>query len=122
MKSLITNNALRSLISGSGSILTILLLFCSSQAHTNSLANKIDSVIKPYVSHDVFNGVVLVAKNGKVVYQQGHGLANREWKTQNSPQVNQDGNLCEVCKRTHAAKHLVKILPPDQAKKEIKGI
>jgi len=87
MQSLITNKSQCSLIAGSGSILVILVLFCSIQAHANSLTNKIDSVIKPYVSHDVFSGAVLVAKNGKVVYQQGHGLANREWETPNTPQV-----------------------------------
>lgn len=101
MKSQITNKGLRSLISGSGSILTILLLFCSSQVLANSLTNKIEAVIKPYVSHHVFSGAVLVAKNGKVIYQQGHGLANREWELSNTPQVK--FNIASMTKSITAA-------------------
>jgi CubicO group peptidase (beta-lactamase class C family) len=85
MKLLIIHKSLHSF--SAGSILAMLLLFGSSFVHANSLANKIETVIKPYVSHHVFSGAVLVAKNGKVVYQQGHGLGNREWKIPNTPQV-----------------------------------
>ncbi|MFT4930038.1 MAG: CubicO group peptidase (beta-lactamase class C family), partial [Phenylobacterium sp.] len=74
-------------------------LICSGAANaTNTSTNttteskdnihhQIDRVIKPYVEHQVFSGVVLVAKQGKVVYQQGFGLANREWGQFNTPQV-----------------------------------
>ncbi|HZJ19734.1 MAG TPA: serine hydrolase domain-containing protein, partial [Pricia sp.] len=33
----------------------------------------------------VFNGSVLVAENGKVIYKKGMGMANMEWDIPNAP-------------------------------------
>jgi CubicO group peptidase (beta-lactamase class C family) len=44
-----------------------------------SKAKLIDQFIQSYHDNQTFNGSVLVAKNGKVVFQKGYGAANREW-------------------------------------------
>jgi len=87
MKSPIIKNVLPVLRAGLSATLVMLSLFLPGSVYADSLTNEIEAVIKPYVSHHVFSGAVLVAKNGKVIYQQGHGLANREWKLSNTPQV-----------------------------------
>src|SRR3977135_1995261 len=42
-------------------------------------AAKIDELMKVYNSYQQFNGAVLVAENGKVVFKKGYGMANMEW-------------------------------------------
>ena len=37
-----------------------------------------------YYDYDMFNGTVLVAENGKVIYKKGFGLANMEWNVSNT--------------------------------------
>lgn len=46
---------------------------------------KIDELMKLYQSYGQFNGAVLVAENGKVIYKKGFGLANMEWNIPNEP-------------------------------------
>ena len=52
-------------------------------AHANVLAQdkaaKIDELMKIYNSYRQFNGAVLVAENGKVIFKKGYGMANMEW-------------------------------------------
>ena len=42
-------------------------------------AAKIDELMKIYNSYQQFNGAVLVAENGKVIFKKGYGMANMEW-------------------------------------------
>lgn len=42
-------------------------------------AAKIDELMKVYNSYQQFNGAVLVAENGKVIFKKGYGMANMEW-------------------------------------------
>lgn len=42
-------------------------------------AAKIDELMKVYTSYKQFNGAVLVAENGKVIFKKGYGMANMEW-------------------------------------------
>jgi CubicO group peptidase (beta-lactamase class C family) len=52
-------------------------------AHASVLAQdkaaKIDELMKTYHSYRQFNGAVLVAENGKVIFKKGYGMANMEW-------------------------------------------
>jgi CubicO group peptidase (beta-lactamase class C family) len=48
------------------------------------LSNQIDSVIKSYVFKGEFTGVILVARDGKKIYENAFGLANREWNIDNT--------------------------------------
>jgi len=65
------------------SLLAILAFQVSAVAQ--SKANKIDDLMSLYHKYGQFNGSVLVADNGKVLYQKGFGLANMEWNIPNSP-------------------------------------
>ncbi len=52
-------------------------------AHAHVLAQdkaaKIDELMKVYNSYRQFNGALLVAENGKVIFKKGYGMANMEW-------------------------------------------
>ncbi|HYJ85921.1 MAG TPA: serine hydrolase [Pyrinomonadaceae bacterium] len=48
-------------------------------------AAKIDEVMTTANKYRLFNGSVLVAENGKVIYKKGLGLANMEWNIPNTP-------------------------------------
>lgn len=43
------------------------------------VVNQLAQLIGTYEEYDQFNGAALVAHKGKILYSDGHGLANREW-------------------------------------------
>ena len=65
------------------SFLFSLLLFCSS-LFAQTKKEKLDVVMKAYHHYNMFDGAVLVAENGKVIYKNAFGLANREWNIPNT--------------------------------------
>jgi CubicO group peptidase (beta-lactamase class C family) len=44
---------------------------------------KLEELLSTYASYGTFNGAVLVAQEGKLIYKKGFGLANREWDIPN---------------------------------------
>jgi len=46
---------------------------------------KIDGLVKQYNEYGQFNGSILVADQGKVIYEKGFGMANMEWGIPNGP-------------------------------------
>jgi len=50
-------------------------------------ATKIDEIMSTYYEYGQFNGTVLVAENGNVIFKKGYGLANMEWNIPNTPDV-----------------------------------
>lgn len=50
-----------------------------------SKAEKIDALMKQVTENGQFNGSVLVAENGRVVFKKGYGKANFEWDIPNAP-------------------------------------
>lgn len=67
------------------SILTVLFFLLSTSLHSNGQTKKekLDKVLEKYTEYSQFNGSVLVAENGKVIYKKGFGLANMEWDIPN---------------------------------------
>ena len=47
-------------------------------------ATRIEELMTRYYDYDMFNGTVLVAEKGKVIYKKGFGLANMEWEISNT--------------------------------------
>src|SRR6186713_272444 len=47
--------------------------------------DKIDKLVATYAEYGQFNGSVLVAEKGKVIYKKGFGLADMEWNIPNQP-------------------------------------
>ena len=63
----------------------IALLAFQSAALAQVKARKIDELVSLYNKYGKFNGSVLVAENGKVIFEKGYGLANMEWNIPNQP-------------------------------------
>ena len=70
--------------------LCVFILFALSghaiaQLSARTKAARIDEVMSAANKLRQFNGAVLVAENGKVIYKKGFGLANMEWNIPNAP-------------------------------------
>jgi CubicO group peptidase (beta-lactamase class C family) len=44
---------------------------------------KLSEIMQAYHDYNMFDGAVLVAENGKIIYKDAFGLANREWNIPN---------------------------------------
>ncbi len=62
----------------------VFILLVSSISLPQSKTDKIDNLINRYLEYRLFNGSVLVADNGEVIFKKGYGLANMEWNIPNS--------------------------------------
>jgi CubicO group peptidase (beta-lactamase class C family) len=65
--------------------LFIVALIGATNAFSQQNARKIDALVKQYSDYGQFNGTVLVAEKGKIIYEKGFGLANMEWAIPNQP-------------------------------------
>jgi CubicO group peptidase (beta-lactamase class C family) len=63
----------------------ILLISVQAAIFAQDKIEKIDALIQKYVDYGQFNGTVLVAERGKVIFKKGYSLANREWNIPNQP-------------------------------------
>ncbi len=63
----------------------VVILLATSAILAQDKVQKIDDLLKTYHEYNQFNGAILVAENGKVIYKKGHGLANKEWGIPNTP-------------------------------------
>lgn len=61
------------------------LLLGAAPLGAQDLPKRIDRVVDRYAELGRFNGAVLVANRGKVIYQKGVGLADAEWNIPNQP-------------------------------------
>ena len=60
-------------------LLLIAILAVHASVMAQDKAAKIDELMKIYNNYRQFNGSVLVAENGKVIFKKGYGMANMEW-------------------------------------------
>ncbi|MFD2933115.1 serine hydrolase [Spirosoma flavum] len=63
----------------------IAILLATSAIFAQSKSAKIDALIQQYVANRQFNGAVLVAEKGQVIFKKGYGMANIEWNIPNAP-------------------------------------
>ena len=73
-----------------GSVKTLMVIILSFLAIQYSVfaqdkATEIDKLMQLYYEYGRFNGTVLVAENGKIIFKKGYGLANMEWEIPNEP-------------------------------------
>jgi CubicO group peptidase (beta-lactamase class C family) len=67
-------------------ILCLLITFTSFHiSYGQSKLDQLDELIEQYHEYGKFNGSVLVAEKGKVIYKKGFGMANMEWDIPNAP-------------------------------------
>lgn len=72
-------------------LVLFLLAFMSSckgqptpqEAPLTDKVDKIDALMSTYAEYGQFNGAVLVAQKGEVIYKKGFGFANMEWEIPN---------------------------------------
>jgi CubicO group peptidase (beta-lactamase class C family) len=85
------------------SAITLAILAHSSRAQAP--ADRLQRVVQPYVDAQVFMGSVLVAKEGKIIFSKGYGMADLEWNVPNSP--NTRFNIASMTKQFTAASILL---------------
>jgi len=61
----------------------ILPAMCGAQQAARPLASQLDELMQARFAAGDFNGTVLVARGGQVVYQHAAGFANLEWRVPN---------------------------------------
>ena len=66
-------------------IIVFVLFAVTPMAFAQQKAKQIDDLMGRYVDNGKFNGTVLVAENGKLIFKKGYGLANMEWNIPNTP-------------------------------------
>ncbi|MCB0473970.1 MAG: beta-lactamase family protein, partial [Flavobacteriaceae bacterium] len=73
------------------------LIACTGQNSNNKKEissfkseSKIDDLVKQYLDLDIFSGTVLVAQDGKIIYNKAFGLANRKENIPNTLQTKFD--------------------------------
>ncbi len=65
-------------------ILFVYFLFLGQTLLAQSKKDKLYELMRTYHKYNMFDGAVLVAENGKVIYKDAFGLANREWNIPNT--------------------------------------
>ena len=63
---------------------SVIFLACSLQAYSQDKAQKIDELANKYYSLGQLNGAVLVAEDGKIIYNKGFGMSDFENKIPNN--------------------------------------
>ncbi len=65
----------------------IVVLFTVMPAFTQTAEQQIDQLVNDYHEHNNFNGAVVVAKDGEILYAGGFGYANYELGVKNTPET-----------------------------------
>lgn len=79
----------------SWSFLVAVVLFCAvpffaEENPANPKAGRIARLVSTYEKYGYFNGAILVAESGQVIYERGVGEANMDLHTPNTPQTRFD--------------------------------
>lgn len=74
---------MHSVIQVSKAIIIIIFFISGLIIYGQTKAKKIDKLMKNYAKYDQFNGSILVADKGKIIYKKGFGFANKEWEIPN---------------------------------------
>ncbi len=65
-------------------IILLITLTIGQIGFTQEKKIKLSEVMKTYHNYNMFDGAVLVAENGKIIYKDAFGFANREWNIPNN--------------------------------------
>src|SRR4029079_17416694 len=82
-------------------LLTIILGIPVHHGNAQTRVEDFQRVVQPYVEAQVFMGSVLVAKEGKSVFNRAYGMADLEWSVPNSPATR--FNIASMTKQFTAA-------------------
>src|SRR6266540_3325953 len=76
--------------------LFLLCCYTYNNPKAQSKTEHIEKLMKQYVANDQFNGIILVAEKGKVIYQKAFGVADYEWNIKNT--VNSKFEIASITK------------------------
>jgi len=62
----------------------VLLALAATTVNAETLATRVDALLKPYLDYRVFNGVILAARGDTVVFEKAYGMANYEFNVPNT--------------------------------------
>jgi CubicO group peptidase (beta-lactamase class C family) len=65
---------------GHGYVLPPAVLAPQQKLTQDEIRRKVDALMKKLVEGDAFSGAILVAKDGKPIYEEAFGMASRVWK------------------------------------------
>ena len=65
-------------------IILLISLTIGQTVLAQSKKGKLSKIMRTYHSYTMFDGAVLVAENGGIIYKEAFGLANREWNIPNT--------------------------------------
>lgn len=68
-------------------ITSVAIMTIGNCIYAQDKAAKIEKLMQAYNDLGKFNGAILVAESGKVIFKRGYGLANREWNIPNDPET-----------------------------------
>jgi len=54
----------------------LLGLLAGNAIAAETLASRVDALVKPYIDFRVFNGVIFAARGDKVLFAKAYGMAN----------------------------------------------
>ncbi len=69
---------------GLRSIIAFLLLLLIQTGNAQSKKDKLEALMRSYHQFNMFDGAVLVAEKGKIIYKGAFGMANHEWDIANT--------------------------------------
>jgi len=65
---------------------------------------RMDNIVQDYVQRKIFTGSILVARDGKIVFDKSYGSANLEWDIPNSPTTK--FRIASLTKQIYGSEHL----------------
>ena len=68
-------------------LIALILSPITAPVFAQDVAPRAEVYMREWVTREQFTGAVLIAKNGRILFERGYGLANREWATPNSPRT-----------------------------------
>lgn len=79
------NRTSRTRVAGLVLFLAMFIAMTSPAIQAQDKSRQIDDLLGKYHEYGQFNGTVLVAEQGRVIFKKGYGEANKEWNIQNTP-------------------------------------
>jgi CubicO group peptidase (beta-lactamase class C family) len=65
-------------------LLALAFLYFAIRTHAQDKPTQIARLMQTYHDYNMFNGAVLVADSGKILYKGAFGMANQEWAIANT--------------------------------------
>src|SRR2546423_15140945 len=82
-------------------LMAVVLALSLRPSTAQTIADRMQRVVQPYLDAQMFMGSILAAKDGKVIFSRSYGMADLEWNVPNSPTTK--FNIASMTKQFTAA-------------------